>query len=309
MSEAPYTIGPHITDRDAWLAAHDGVTGSGDSYIVVTGKPLFGRTIWDLYLLAIGEKERDDLSGVESIKLGNALEDWVSQRFLSEAKAFAVQDRGPGHFLRSLRWPRLGCTPDFFIRKTGADVGVLECKTSGTLMGWEEGPPEHYWAQVQHQLAVTGLKYGAIAILAGGIGGMKFRWAWIERDDRYIEDELVPVVEEFWRRVEAREPYPVDGTEACTHALGKLWEPEPGKLVALDGAFTTMDDRLQELDGLLRQLKFEETELKNRIREAIGSAETAVLPNGVRYSYKEQSRQEHIVKASTFRVLRRSEAR
>jgi len=45
--------------------------------------------------------------------------------------------------------------------------------------------------------------------------------------------------------------------------------------------------------------------LTNYLKAAIGSHTIGVLPNGEMWTYKTQSRKEHIVKESTFRVLRR----
>jgi hypothetical protein len=44
---------------------------------------------------------------------------------------------------------------------------------------------------------------------------------------------------------------------------------------------------------------------ENLIKAAIGEASFGDLPDGARYSWKQQSRKECVVAASTFRVLRR----
>ena len=231
-----FTLGPHISDLPAWLKAHEGRTGSGDAYIVATKKPLFGRTVWNLYLRALGLEEKEDLSGVERIDLGNDLEPWVASRFTKETRTIVFPC---GQILlRDVGDAPLCATPDYWLLDNGKPTGIVECKTAGTLAGWEEGVPEHYWCQVQHQLAVTGMKRAAIAILAGGIGGMKFRYQWIDRDDEWIDKTLIPAVSDFWRRVREKDPYPVDGSEDCGRSLGKLYpRVDPTLTVNLDGSF------------------------------------------------------------------------
>lgn len=59
-------------------------------------------------------------------------------------------------------------------------------------------PPRNYFSQVQHQLYITGLRYG---YLVGLIGGKRLVEHYIKRDDKFIY-ERVKKCEEFMKKVE-----------------------------------------------------------------------------------------------------------
>lgn len=73
--------------------------------------------------------------------------------------------------------------------------------------------PSSYLAQVQHYLAVTGYKKAYIAVL---IGGNRFIWKEIERDEELI-NLIIDKEKDFWERYILGNEIPdMDGSDATS---------------------------------------------------------------------------------------------
>jgi len=99
--------------------------------------------------------------------------------------------------------------------------GIFEAKTAGTYSAaeWENGIPDAYSLQVQHYMAVTGLNFACVAVL---IGGSKFLWRLIERDEAVI-DLIIQIESRFWQLVEQKIPPEIDGSKASVELLNRLY--------------------------------------------------------------------------------------
>ena len=99
------------------------------------------------------------------------------------------------------------------------EYGVLEIKTTNAFnfKEWEgDTIPESYYAQVQHYLYVTGLKFAYIACL---IGGNNYKEFYIERSEEDIEI-IKNTINEFWNENILKEVPPMlDGTDAYSKYL------------------------------------------------------------------------------------------
>jgi hypothetical protein len=91
--------------------------------------------------------------------------------------------------------------------------------------------------------------------------------------------------------------------------MGQLYGTGSGEVVALPGIAIDWDTELMALKEQRKELDERIGLLENQIINAIGPATAGVLPNGTVWSYKTQTRKEHVVKASEFKVLRRHGAR
>lgn len=132
---------------------------------------------------------------------GHALEpviaDWVAAKHPEVGPIF------DGFSARSLQWPWLTAAPDRTsswpgtLSPQGAELHPVEIKTSSAFSRgtWEAGVPLYYAAQVQAQMAVLGAPRGWLAVLHGGNDPELYP---IERDEEFIQDELVPRTRAFW---------------------------------------------------------------------------------------------------------------
>ena len=166
-------------------------------------------------------------------------------------------------------------------RLTKDDTGhwvPLELKTASAWKAeaWADGAvPEHYQLQVQHQLAVTDADHGWICVL---IGGQIPRWSRIDRDDALIAN-LIDLEADFWyNHVLTRIPPVVDGREATTEVLKRLYpEATTGHHVILDAEAVEQIRRKQALADQIDQLTQDYEAIRNAFRVKLGDAEAGYV--------------------------------
>jgi putative phage-type endonuclease len=298
-----------LPSRESWLALRTLGIGSSDAAAVLgisRYKSAFQLYQEKLGLEPISRNER------ELLTWGNILEEPIAQRYASETgrqvrnprdgsiDGFAIQ--------RSLDVPFMLSSVDRFTTnpaRVDDGEGVLEIKNAHFFVGktWIETrePPLEFQVQVQHQLAVTGSKWGSIA---GLIGGSKFLWADVPRDDEFIE-LLIKAEADFWQRLKDENPPEPDGSAASTEALNRMFARESsGIIVPLGAALIDAHVELQDAKAREKKAELEKKAAENQIKLAIGEAAGGRLPDGTVYTWKLQNRKEFVTKASSFRVLR-----
>lgn len=302
--KATFDIEAHETEAD-WLAAR--LTGIGASEAPV----LMGLTSWSSPLALWAEKTglAEPAPAEFRMKMGQRLEPIVAELFTEETGR-KLYDPGPYTIHRDRERPWLLASIDRTAKDAKRGPGVVELKAADTFMApeWAEGVPAAYFCQVQHQLAVTGYRWGALAVLIGGTRDFRYLDP-IERDETYIE-ALLYIERQFWQHVVEREQ-PAPGRSLADADVLRRLHPEevPGTSVELTGKALEWDDQRGAAALAIKQAEGEKREAENNLRAAIGDAEVGVLPNGVSYTWKLQQKKEHIVKASSSRVLRRRKAK
>lgn len=295
--------------HDDWLAARRTGIGGSDAPVVCGVSPWKSPlTLWSEKRGLIGSDGRSS----EAAEWGHILEPVILDQYARRT------GRGVRHWpqtvslaSRERAWQR--CTPDALQveRENGpgdderAGPGIVQVKTVG-LRGadrWEDGPPLEHQVQCQHELAVTGCRWGTIAVLVGGQELRYWDFAW----NQTFVDWLVSVEADFWALVKGGEQPQLDGSPSTAETLKKLHPEDNGQTVELPDAARQWDAALVDLKERIKKLDEEKSALETLIRGAIGANTWGVLPDGSgRYSLKTQTRPEHVVAASTFRVLRRS---
>jgi putative phage-type endonuclease len=305
-------------DFNGWLEAHK--LGIGASQIAaVLGEHRFASRL-RVWAEKVGRLEPADLSDVEAVNWGLLLEPLVAQEYAR--KTGRTLQKG-GVLLQSTAYPWAIATPDYWMEYT-ADMSIpIQIKTTSAfrLNDWADGPPKEVWWQVQHEMFVTGAPWASVGVL---VGGNRFMWADVERDDIAIERIRIEGAE-FWEQVKNK-TYP-DPDANASDVIVDLFE------AAAEGEELALPVDAVEWDSTLVNLKVEKSnideqikQIENRIKLAIGPAEKGILVDGsAAYTYKNQSRwtvtlaegepkptnaEGEIVKGfatrSDFRVLRRS---
>lgn len=292
--------------RAEWLAARRRGIGASESAALVGASPWASPlSVWAAKVLPEPEERPEDER--EAMQWGTLLEPVVLEEY---ARRRGIHVRRHDQ-TRSLDHPRfeqtrMTATPDAYDR----DGGVIDAKTTSAYLAgdWADGAPVPYRIQIQHQMAVTGRDHGTLVCL---IGGQRLVWHDEPRNPEFI-DALEEICGRFWREyVEPKAMPPADfapgGSLAATvRALERLHPDDSGETVILAPEAAEWDARLAEIQEQLRPLEAEKKDLQDRLRAALGPATFGeILGVPGRWSWKTQERDEHVVKASKFRVLRK----
>lgn len=296
-------------NRGEWLAARRQGIGASDAPAIL-GVSAF-KSALNIYTDKIGLVEPDEEES-EAMEWGRRLEEPIARKY-QETVHRPVWNDGDHAIVQHPDIPWMLATPDRYTRHdpgaTGFPVppatgdGALELKAVSFFKKeeWIDEPPLEYIVQVQHQLAVTGLQWGSIAVL---IGGQRFRWADIPRNDRFIA-KLLEALDVFWQRVQRREPPPPAGTEQSARALALLYPQQQGDAIVLGNDVIDLDNELVHAKEMVKVWEARELEAENKLKAMIGTAPLATLPNGVRYKWVTEPRAGHVVQPSEPRVFRR----
>lgn len=204
--------------------------------------------------------------------------------------------------------PHLSATPDSEVRIDGdhRGPGVIEAKYTGLRL-WEwrdkygDEPDLGHQLQLQTQLACTGYRWGAIAVLP-------------ERADRPLlfeyerHDEVIAAIRSevaaFWEYVKRGEEPPLQATPAALKAIRKLHPNDNGETVQLPAEAVKWAAEFEEVKDLLRKLEKRKASLQALICGAIGDATYGELPGGGGYSWKTSERAGYEVATTTVRTLK-----
>lgn len=108
----------------------------------------------------------------------------------------------PAFMARSTLEPYLHAS---FDRVSENPFTTWQFKTAHQYTGhqWDEGIPTDIRVQVQAEMVVAGTRRAAVVVW---IGGREFRLFWEDRDDRFIDTQMLPAIREFHRRVMENDP-------------------------------------------------------------------------------------------------------
>lgn len=298
-------------DRPSWLAARKTGLGASDIPAVLGLSPWKSPADVFLEKTAPPEESEDRSSQHPRLAFGLLMEPPMATLFEQET---GLETERCATLFRSLRWPFLLATPDYFVfseTMSSRPDAVLQLKTSGREDDWRDGVPVHVAAQVQAELAVTGHAHAWIGAALFGPGGFRrFVHCEVERSDSFIGDILVPKAAEMWECIEARRPPIMDAAvPGAGAALARLYPRDDGSILDLAGEYMDLDADRQMKLAASKKLQEEADAIKATIQAAMGAASCAVLPNGVTFTWKQISRKEYVVKATTYRDFRRREAK
>jgi putative phage-type endonuclease len=228
---------------------------------------------------------RPTFHGNEAAEIGSEIEPFLRHMF-TKRSGIRVEEP-PGTLVHLDRpWMRVNVDGLTF-EHPGPASGVLELKSRSEYQAdqWEDGAvPDAPAIQTHWGMAVGGWPEGFVAAL---VGGNKFRWVRLERDEEMIE-WLVDHCGRWYQRhiVEGFPPDP-DGYEATTDLLAKLWSVKAETIAEVDVA------KAKELRAVRAELKEREKALaaeirtvENQMRTLTGENEVATAGSKPAWSWK-----------------------
>ncbi|HEM8325334.1 TPA: YqaJ viral recombinase family protein [Enterococcus faecium] len=224
---------------------------------------------YQLWLEKTGQIELKDLES-EPAYWGNVLEEVVAKEF-QERTGKKVRRRNQV-FEHPLH-PFLRANID---REVVGENAILECKTANQFLGkeWEgEEVPLSYLCQVQHYMNVLNKDYCYIAVL---IGGQKFIWKRIERDQELI-DTITEQLVEFWETnvLGGIEPV-IDGSEATADFLKEKYADVEENQTALPSRFDELIEQKRELKRTKKEIESAIRQVDNEIISELGKREASI---------------------------------
>ncbi|WP_303220378.1 YqaJ viral recombinase family protein [Enterococcus asini] len=253
--------------HDEWLLdRRRGIGGSDVATILGLNK---WKSAYQLWLEKTGQVELDHTDS-EPAYWGNVLEEVVAKEF-QERTGLKVRRRNQV-FEHPLH-PFLRANID---RDVVGEKAVLECKTANQFLAkeWEgEEIPLSYLCQVQHYMNVMNYDHAYIAVL---IGGQKFVWKRIERDQELI-DMITERLVDFWETnvVEGVEP-PVDGSKATSEFLNERYSEDGTEETTLPAEFDGLIEYRKQLKEDVDLITGKISEVDNQIKSELGKKDAAI---------------------------------
>jgi putative phage-type endonuclease len=207
---------------EEWLAIHDSRIGGSDAAAVM------GLSKWrsPMSVYVVKKHMLPNKPETSAMRWGKILEATIRREFprdfaLKENRVVDVME--DSSMLESTEHPFMVCDPDGFVTVDGEDgVGLLEIKTTtGHSAGdWKDDQvPDDYFAQVQHSLFVTELKWGLVVVLMD----KRLFWRFVPRKVGFIE-EMLAAEKEWWERFYLADEMPApSGLEIDTETLQGLY--------------------------------------------------------------------------------------
>jgi putative phage-type endonuclease len=146
---------------------------------------------------------------------------------------------------------------------------------------WDEGIPTDIRIQVQAEMFVAGTERAVVVVW---IGGREFRLFWEPRDNRFIDEQMIPALTQFWADVQnGVAPAPATLTEAA-----EVWPSEVREVEASDTAMEAVERRAVLLSDVAAQTE-EADALKLTIAEYMETADTLTYQGRKVLTYKTQA--------------------
>lgn len=160
----------------------------------------------------------------------------------------------------------------------GRPIGILECKTTSEYMNkeWESGEIlMSYIYQLNWYLWILGLEKGAFACL---VGGNKFYYYDVFRNDELLENTIIPAAEKFWfENVLALKEPEMQATD--TDFANSIYST-----VVKNSEITLPDDETNELARTVFDCKAKIKELEKIMAEAQNRIKDRLQDNEIGYT-------------------------
>lgn len=291
--------------RAQWLESRSSFIGSSDAPAIL-GCGYAGENAHTVWARKVGIA--DELDDNDRLLCGRLLQDGICN-IMRHKTGYDIRPAAEFEVYRSKEYPWIGATPDSLIYGDPRGIGVGELKNvdHALMREWKGSqPPLKFAVQHQHQLLAIGATWGLIGAVVGGNQPVWFEMTLHAR----LLDAMLPALRKFWGYVESRTPPPIDGSEGCSEALKAMYPQDNGLTVPLPHEAGRWFDELSALKASEKWIKERKSAIENRVKSALGDAQTGTLPDGRRFTWKSQTNRYPAREAyeTSFRVLRQAGA-
>ena len=268
--------------HEEWLALRlKGIGGSESAAVCGMSRYCSPLEVW---LRKTGRKEAE--ADNEAMYFGRLLEPVLREEF-SRRTGLKVQTC-PFMFA-SKEYPFMIANIDGVVTEKDGTKAILEIKTTNSFttakdLEDEDGLPVEWYFQIQHYMAVTDLKKAYVAVL---IGGNKFQYQEVERDEETIEN-IIALESHFWNEYVLKNvPPPVDVNSG--ESLAMLYPESDGSSIILPVESDQLVAEYLQIKAAEDDLKKSKAEVENKLKAMLKESESGITPSGCKVSWKSYS--------------------
>lgn len=253
--------------KEEWLRYRkQGIGGSDVSCLLGINKWKSEIELW----LDKTNQTNDPVEENEAMQWGTIMEPIIRNHFAEVTGKTVVELKA---MLQHPEHPFMLADVDGVTVDDSGNPAILEIKTASEFKrsDWDEGVPAYYQTQVQHYLCVAGIQKAYIAVL---IGGNSFRIFEVDADEE-IQDMLIAVEKDFWRKVINMERPEPDGSDACKNLLDSIYKGGINEQIILPDEAIEYLDMYIEATADMDSAKAKQQEASNHLKEIMGDYNTA----------------------------------
>lgn len=255
--------------KDEWLQWRRKGIGGSDS-AVACGLSRYKSPV-ELWMDKTSQLEQQDITS-EAAHWGTLLEPLIRVEFSQRTN---LQIKHQHQILQHPKYSFMLANLDGIVIDPFRGKCVFEAKTTNAFNSadWVDHIPEEYQLQVQHYLAVTNFSGAYVAVL---IGGNQFKWHFIEKNEELIE-LLVELERRFWHHVESRTPPPMDGSEASSELLSRLYPHGNKAKILLPNEALPLITQYEDATQEEKTAEEHKNEAANKLKAFLGENETGTI--------------------------------
>jgi len=204
-------------DELQWHLDRQKGIGGSDASTVLGINPWKSRL--QLYHEKVDEIKTETLNNNNiRFKLGHILEPLIGECW--SEKTGRIYEKRPIHIHPEYQF-MVANVDGKIIKSERSSPGILEMKTRGAFINWDEDIPPYYHSQIQHYMAVYGYSWGSFAVL--DFNKFEITITDVERDDKFIEN-LIMEEAKFWDLVQNKTPPKIEPTKSCSDFLKECYK-------------------------------------------------------------------------------------
>lgn len=272
LLHTPKDMGTFEVQSEEWLDARRKGIGASDSPSILGAPGAFSSSL-SVWAQKIGTDSQDPPNEglAEMFHFGNKMEPLIADE-LRERTGYEVRPEP-----RTLAHP----VNDFIQANLDGWVcvegvwGPAEFKNVTEFTGdqWDYDVPLKYQVQIQHQMYVSG---AVVAVAAALVGGRKFRWTAVERNQEFI-DAMVEKLGIFWSMVENNIQPMASGTDVSL--LKELANTEEDATIVLPFEATHWAAQISGAKEEKKRWDELKKRAEARVLQAMGDATVGALPD------------------------------
>lgn len=267
--------------HEDWLKLRQKGIGGSDS-AAVCGFNRYCSPL-EVWLRKTGRKDAEPDN--DAMYFGRMLEPLIREEFSRRA---GLKVQTCPFIFASKKYPFMIANVDGVVTEKDGTKALLEIKTTNSFTTAKEledgGLPVEWYFQIQHYMAVTDLKKAYLAVL---IGGNKFQYQIVERDEETIEN-IIALESHFWNEYVLKDvPPPADYNSG--ECLATLYPNSDGSTVILPVESEQLVDYYLKIKTAEENLKKSKAETENKLKALLKDAESGITPSGCKISWKSYS--------------------